>query len=367
MNQIQPQENETPRFLINLAYFLAFSSFLVGFWHAYLGLKGQMFFGSEYGAFLVAAVALAFVTATYGMLVRGKIFFIFPYLLAAIAMMIFNFNYFYPADFKEDLVREAATELKDSLNSYSVKFNLNTTSEALKDIQTIEKEADNLYLEIKYREGRGPVAKKHLADINNILAKYNSVVTLSEGMGTREQEADDFKLKIDREIRDIYLKESNAKQAAELIKLDSAFDALKESSIQTLQKIETDTTKINLKEVKKNIENNPQNISKIIDIASSANSLIKNHNELKKSENSNFKALDALSTDIKNLGEIHHTLPSMWLKLNGKNELHKIGTIKNILLVMFFDIAIPLVMFLILYNNSIKQKKKSTGPVPVPV
>jgi len=339
----------------------------VGFWHAYLGLKAIKFFETEYGALLVAAVALAFVTATYGMLVRGRIWFIFPYLLAATAMMIFNFNFFYPSDFKEDLVREAATELKDSLNSYKERFSLDIDVKALIDIADLETYAKSLDTEVRNREGRGRVAEEQLSRINKILAKYGKEpIILSKG-GSKAQEADDFKENIDRVINDILLQSTGAKKAKELSRLDSAFSRLKDSSITVLQKIETDTTKINIKQVKNNIENNPQNIAKIIHIATSANSLIKGHNEIKKSEDSNFKGLNALSTDIKNIGEIHHTLPSAWLKLKGKNESHKIGTIKNILLVMFFDLAIPLVMFFMLYNNSIKQKKRIKGPIPVPV
>lgn len=365
--QNQHEENETPRFLIILAYFLAFASFLVGFWHAYLGLKAIKFFETEYGALLVAAVALAFVTATYGMLVRGRILFIFPYLLAATAMMIFNFNFFYPSDFKEDLVREAATELKDSLNSYSVRFNIDIEDTVLNDIRTLKRKAEDLYNEIRYRNGRGEVANDHLSLINNILLKYDmDPIKLSEG-GPKDEEAEDFKKVIDPAINQLYLKSTGAKKAQELYELDTAFLGLKNRSIPILQIIETDTTKINIKQVKNNIENNPRNIAEIIRIATKANSHIKSYNEIKKSEDSNFKGLDALSTDIKNIGEIHHTLPSAWLKLNGKNESHKIGTIKNILLVMFFDLAIPLVMFFMLYNNSIKQKKRIKGPIPVPV
>jgi len=370
IDQHTKKDEGTPRFLIVLAYFLAIGSFLVGFWHAYLGLKGQMFFGSEYGALLIAATALAFVSATYGMLIRGKLGFLFPYLLASIAMMIFNINYFYPADFKEDLVKEAATELKDSLNSYTAIFNSSLQGAGSKsNLAELQELKINIYNEIKNRAGRGSVVENLLARFNSIIGTKGIPPTIMSRIGAlNTKEAEDMDKVLLGKIRLYTLKSVGTREdiAQKIIFQDSLFQSLKENSLKKLEKIETDTTKINISDVKRNIENNPKNIAIIIDIATKANTIIKGFNETKKMSQEGFRPINSLNTEIKSLGEIQHTLPSIYSKLNGDNPSHKVGTIKNILLVIFFDLAIPLVMFFILNNTKTTKKKSGTDPKKIP-
>ncbi|HLO54369.1 MAG TPA: hypothetical protein VK169_08780 [Saprospiraceae bacterium] len=335
------------------AYFLSFCAFIVGFWHAHLGLKNQHFFGSEYGSLVIAGMILVFILISYYLAVSGRKVAVFFYLIGAFTLIIYNLNYFYPYDFKEDLVKEDAGILKDTIQVYTSRAASITSikSEAEKDYRNLEQLKEQIYSEIKNQGGTERIARGKIADFNAITRKYGiqEVKPSLISVKSHEEQANlvDAELKSALQNFIVINNSEGVTDAKAKIELEVQLKQLQSKYTPVLEYILIDTTKIDISNDKKNIENNPKNIAQIAKIISEINSVTKSVNEIyrTKGEKEPFSTLEASITE---LGSIGHTLPSIKQhSVNGTKE-QKVGTWKNILLVIFLDLIVPLAIYVLI-------------------
>ncbi len=327
------------------AYLLSLGTFIVGFWHAHLGLKNQHFFGSENGSLVIAAIILILILISYYFAVSGRKVALFFYLICAFALIVFNLNYFYPYDFKEDLVKEEAGILKDTLISYSTRAQaiIGVESDVVDDYIDLKDLEKQLISEVRDQNGFKANARAVLSKFNDILANYkiNAINPSLAGVNEPTEQARILQGYITSSIESFIAKnlvnsEINLDVAERLFKAKEDLKSLEIKYIPELEFIQRDTTKIDISNDKKNIENNPKNIAKIAKIVSEVNSTTKPINDIN-TGSADFPKLEATITE---LGSVGHTLPSIVQHIKNGTKEQKVGTWKNILLVIFLDLII---------------------------
>lgn len=345
--------NKIPPFVKSGLFLLSLGTFIVGFWHANLGLKNQHFFGSEYGSLIIAGLIVGLLLASYYFAINGMKLALVIYLFCACVLIVYNLNYFYPSDFKEALVREDAGILKDSLQSYSERGQSLTSikSEAEKDYNNLVQLRKAISNEIEKMGGAKDIARSKIAEFNSVTARYNIQPVNPSLIGVT-----DFKVQaelVDDELETAlnnFIQVNNAEgvsDAKSKIELATQLSELKSKYTSVLEFIQTDTTKINISDDKRNIENNPKNIAQIAKIVSEINSVTKSVNEIykKKNEKEPFTNLEATITQ---LGSVGHTLPSITNHIKSGTKEQKVGAWKNILLCLLFDLIIPFAVYIFL-------------------
>jgi hypothetical protein len=354
------EETKTPRLIKIGAVLLSLLVFTVGYWHTHLGLKNQHFFSSEYGSLFIAAIPLLLLLLSYFFIINGKknvlaIAFV-VYLICAFTFIICNLNYFYPYDFKEDLVREDAGALKDTLQSYATRATGMTglKSEAINDYLNLEQLKDQIHSEIADQHGYKDIARAKVADFNRITAKYgvkevNPSLANVTNFNEQARIVDEYLVGAMKNFIEKTLKNGdNIKDVKTKIIAENRLFALQEKYTPVLESIQRDTTKINISNDKKNIENNPKNIAIINAIISELNSVTKPVNEINKGKEP-FVALDA---SITKLGSVGHTLPSIVQHIKTGTKEQKVGTWKNIMICLLIDLLVPLAIYFFLREKS---------------
>jgi hypothetical protein len=339
----------------------------VGFWHAHLGLKNQYFFGSEYGSLVIAGIILLLLLLCYYFAIKGNKTALVFYLICAFSFITFNLNYFYPYDFKEDLVREDAGILKDNLQSYATRAQdiAGMKPEVVTDYLNLIDLKEHIISEVKEQHGYKQRALGEVQKFNAILAKYklSPIDPTLAGVTNYDEQArilDERYLMpalksfstatlIKGEPMDIALIKMNAKDSLQ---------ALQERYTPVLEFIQRDTTKIDISNDKKNIENNPKNIAQIATIASKINSVTKPVNEIYKNigEQEPFVTLEA---PITKLGSVGHTMPSIVQHIKSGTKEQKVGAWKNIFICLLIDLLVPLAIYTLIRKREDDEHKES--------
>lgn len=342
---------KTPPIVRSLMFLTSLLVFIVGFWHAHLGLKNQNFFGSEYGSLFIALIIVALLLLSYYFAINGKKIALLGYLICATVLIVYNLNYFYPYDFKEDLVREDAAILKDSLQSYSRRCESITSikSEAEKDYRNLTQLKEQIYNEIKDMGGAKSIARGKIAEFNNIVAKYGvkEVKPSLIGVTDFEKQADLVDVELKSALTN-FVEVNNAEGVSDAkakIDLSEQLTQLKSKYTPVLEFIQRDTTKIDISNDKKNIENNPKNIAKIADIVSQINTVTKSVNEIYRNKNEK-EPFTTLEATITKLGTVGHTIPSITHHIKHGTKEQKVGAWKNLLLCLFLDLIVPFFIYL---------------------
>lgn len=355
-------ERKIPTYIKIAAILLSLAAFIVGFWHAHLGLKNQYFFGSEHGSLLIAGIILLlllicyFFTIDFFSKTKGKAALIF-YLICAFVFITFNLNYFYPFDFKEDLVREDAASLKDTLQLFAARSESLTSikSVAEKDYGNLVQLRDQIFSEIKNMGGAKSIARGKIADFNRITSKYGIKEVKPSLIGVT-----DFSKQaqlVDKELESAlenFIEVNNTEgvtDARAKIELAAQLKELQSKYTPVLEFIQTDTTKINISNDKKNIENNPKNIAEMAKIVSEINSVTKPVNEIYRNKQTK-EPFARLEATITKLGSVGHTMPSITFHLKHGTKEQKVGTWKNIFICFLIDLIVPLVVFILIHRRN---------------
>lgn len=352
---------KTSPFIILICKLVSISAFFIGFWHAHLGLRNQLFFGSEYGSLIIAGFILAIVFISYYFLIKGQKIAIIFYLIGALCFIVYNLNYFYTFDFKEELVKEEAAFLKDTLQSYSTRGQSITSikTDAEKDYRNLEQLKEQIYSEIKDMGGAKSIARGKIAEFNSITTRYGikEVKPSLIGVSDFAIQADLVNKELESALKNFIEvnNEEGVTDAKAKIELATQLSALQSKYTPELEFIQTDTTKIDVSNDKRNIENNPKNIAKIAKIVSEINSVTKSVNEIYRNKNTKepFANLEATITKI---GSVGYTLPSISSHISNGTREQKVSIWKNIGLCLLFDLIGPLVIYLFI-------KRKETDNV----
>jgi hypothetical protein len=299
----------------------------------------------------------------YYAIVGRKIAILF-YIICAFSLIVFNLNYFYPYDFKEDLVKEDAIALKDSLISFSTRSEslIEMEPKALKDDVKLRNLKNDVLSEVRNQGGYSTNAKSKVSQINTILQQYQ-IPIINPSMAKVNSDkikGDILEQEINDKIKSFRLKTSAQGTNLEIFdaysKCKNELASLKEKYVPILEFIINDTTKIDISNDKKNIENNPENIAKISQIVSEINSATKPVNEIKK-DDSPFAVLEATITK---LGSIGHTLPSIVKHIRKGTKEQKVGAWKNILICLLIDLIVPIAIYVMVRRKD-NDKENDTG------
>lgn len=333
------------------AWLLSLIVFAVGFWHTHLGLKEMKPFGSEWGGLAIAGIVLLLILITYWFAVNGEKKAIFFYILGGVIFFICNVNYFYPAYLGRQLVKEEATALNDTLQSYANRAKTlqndagfgNNSSELI-DYENLKLKKKKTVEEIKNFAGWGPESSKSLQEFNEISSKYGFPIQKYSNAGSmsRNELSTIYDSYLDGTIQKVLeslminSKDGGVQNALSFIKGVSELDSL-QINYTTLLKdsIISDNSDIKLEEVKYH----PQ-IILLQRIVTGINQAISKINNASKKESYKFNQLE--ESPSRTLGRIANTFKSV------KERFNKVDTWAILILCLFIDLIVPLAIYLLL-------------------
>jgi hypothetical protein len=356
-NQTNRESNisvKTPGWIQLLGWLISLSAFIIGFWHAHLGLKQFGFLSSEYGSFVIAGLILMVLIVAYNRAMIGVKSAIYFYLLCALFMFIFNLNSFYPTYLGEKLIKEDASSMKDTLTKYSASLNkisgtnnpiiLNTKNK----LQQIE---ESLLNEIQGTgiDAFGPKAQGFLNEFNKIIGGENKLSSGSESVNGKDLIASKkrWRIKLDKAINDWVLQNSlgNLKGSTEIITSAYKLDSIQKVYSPLLEEIMTDTSVIEL--------SNPSKLKQVVImgqaasqfdiIGKSVNVFLEKNSQLPKL---NDEINQVAFPPAKELGRFAHTISSI------KQRINKIDTWGIIILCLFIDFIVPLAIYFMIRGNN---------------
>ena len=329
------KKKETPRFIFLGAWLLSFIVFLVGFWHAHLGLKEMRPFNSELGSLAIAAIILLLMLLTYYFAVAGRKLALGFYVICGFFFFIFNLNYFYPSYLGRELVKEEAIALNDTLQAYASQMDYGTELvQTVSDLYTLKK---NLLDEIAGQAGFGPRAKDYLNQFNKITGgSLKPNVTVGGSDAERTQIAARYSEILDSEIQNFVIKQMAQKGEGNGMNLYlgmQELNKLKAEYSPKLEEIIKDDSPVLLDEVKTHpqIRLMQEVVTRIDNATTQINEAI---------QKPVFPTLGEAKT--RNLGRIAHTLSSVGERIG------KLDTWGILLICLFIDLLVPLALYFLL-------------------
>jgi hypothetical protein len=169
--------NKLPAIVFPIVLVVSIVCYAIAFWHTAMGLSSYEIMNFKYGGFLVAFILTACMGLFIYLAARGRILFIFGYLITATICFICNFNAFYPHDMADKLIREELKQQQDDMVALSVAIEKNY-SEPMKHIKDVEAKMEELHQQLK-QYGFGEQARKVLAEIGNLLRTTISELPVS--------------------------------------------------------------------------------------------------------------------------------------------------------------------------------------------
>jgi hypothetical protein len=332
--------------------------FAIGFWHTHLGLKEMKPFGSEWGSLAIAGILLLPILITYWYAVNGKKMALIFYVFYGAIFFVCNLNYFYPSYLSRKLVREEATALNDTLQSYTNKskrllsvIGFNDIEDGiLRDYTNMEEYKKSIVDEIK-KNGQGSKAAVYLTKFNEIVTrnKIPTIVTTSFTNLSNKDLAQYYEGMCNGRMR-AFIENNTARgpsvsYAYNFILGINLFDSL--NRIYTpilLDSIIPDNSEIKLEDV----QTHPQIIilQKLVTGINDATSKI---NNATKSDSFKFQAIE--EPQSRNLGRIAFTFQSI------KDRNTKVETWVIIFLCLFVNLILPLTIYPILLKKELTLNK----------
>lgn len=333
------------------AWLLSFIAFIVGFWHAHLGLKSFNLFNSEYGSLAVAGIVLLLILLSYNLAVNGKKSALYFYIFGGLLFFVFNLNYFYPSYLSDKLVKEEAKSLNDSLQSYSNSISKFKDPKIVNNYLNLIELKGKILSEIKYQNGFGIQAKKYLQNFNNILVeaetdakgKESVKITPSYAIGNTQEERDFMYAEMEKQLdRAIALYDAKSVTSGEAQNATNLYEGIQE--INELRNIYTpklidimkDDFKVNLDSVKSN-----PHVVTLKTLSTEINNAI---DKINNAEDKNIKKnkFARVESQSENIGKFEHTIASV------KERINKIDTWGIIFLCLFIDLLVPLFIYLMI-------------------
>jgi len=349
--------------IINLAaWVLTLFVFAVGFWHTHLGLKEMKPFGSEWGGLVIAGIVLLLTLITYWFAVNGKKMALIFYVLCGVVFFVCNLNYFYPAYLARQLVKEEATALNDTLQSYANRAKSlqndagfgNKTKE-LTDYENLKILQKKIVEEIRDFEGWGIKSSSALNDFNSISKQYGFPIEQYSNAGTMTRDKlsriyDNYLEGINQKILEVLMinsKDGGVQNALSFIKGVAELDSLQKNySILLKDSIIPDNSDIRLEEVK----GHPQ-INILQRLVTGINEASSKINSATKPNSYKFQVLE--ESPSRTLGRIANTFKSV------NNRISQTDTWAIIILCLFIDLAVPLAIYLLLRKKENEPENKS--------
>jgi len=343
--------------------------FAVGFWHTHLGLKEMRPFGTEFGSIAIAAIVLLLLLITYYFAVSGNKTALIFYIFCGLFFFTFNMNYFYPSYLARKLVREDASTLNDTLQSYSNKskrllttIGFSDNDNSLRDYNTLELLKNSVVDEVRGLGGVGERTKGYLKKFNEIITNHNiPTVTLMGNASTKASDlANYYEGMMSGRMRTL-LENSTSEgsdigDAKNFIFGVAILDSLQRKYTPILKdSIIPDNSQIELEKIKDNTQ-----IITLQKLATGIDEACFKINEASKKRSNSKKNDFALVGEIKsqNLGRIAHTVSSV------KERINKIDTWAIIFICLFIDLLVPLAIYLLLERKDVKDDEttKILGP-----
>jgi hypothetical protein len=346
------------------AWLLSLIVFAVGFWHTHLGLQEMRPFGSEYGSLAIAAIVLLLLLITYYFAVVGNKIALAFYVFCGLFFFVFNMNYFYPSYLARKLVREEASCLYDTLQTYSSKSKRLLKNfgfkedDSFSDFSKLKDLKDRIVTEIR-KSGPGPNTRAYFAQFNKIISSDRYKIDPLQFMGeegTKDKNdlANIYDGMCQRALQTLLQRKTASGgelgDAENFLLGVATFDSLQKKYTPLLKDtIIPDNSEILLEEVKQNKDIiSLQKLASSMDEASMRiNEASKKRNKLKKDE---FTLIG--ETKSQNLGRIAHTVASV------KERIDKVDTWSIIFICLFIDLLVPLAIYLLLRKKEDSSDKK---------
>jgi len=347
---MSPQKQKIPPIVKLLAALVSLIAFAVGFWHAHLGLKEMRPFESDYGSLFIAAIILLVLLISYFFAVTGRKIALLFYLVCAMFFIVFNLNFFYPSYLGRQLVKEEATAVNDTLQHFANKYIAGLKTNEFNDYQNLENLQKQLIAEISLQIGFGPKARNLLEQFNTILGKYH-VAKINEpsfaGIRTPQQQADIMNPLLEKAIENFLKSNINVKDVDEFLAGKDSLKQLQSQYTPILKEIIADDSRVSLESVKTHPQINA--MQKLLTSLYAATNKINEATKIKifPEPNEQNKLNEAKT---RNLGRIAHTLSSIWERKN------HIDTWAMILLVLFIDLFVPLVVYILIREKDGEKK-----------
>jgi hypothetical protein len=342
------------------SWLLALFVFAVGFWHTHLGLKEMKPFGTEWGGLIIASIILLLLLITYWFAVNGKKMALVFYIMCGTIFFICNLNYFYPSYLSRQLVKEEATSLYDTLQSYSNKAQALQKTSGFKagkdfdDYQRLIQLKNYVVTEVRDLGGFYSNAQRNLDEFNKIMKSHGSNgIQLSSDNRDKAKLARFYEGHMNTEIQDLLTSLANKggqlADAANFVEGIHLLDSIQKKYTPILKdSIIPDNSDIKLEDVKTNKQIN--SLQKLVTELNEATSKIN-----KSSRKIAFQPLDESQT--RNLGRIAHTFKSI------KNRIKLVDTWAIIILCLFIDLVVPLAIYLLLRKTG-EEPEVSTSKGP---
>ncbi|MEP0264270.1 hypothetical protein [Dokdonia sp.] len=328
------------------AWLLSLITFAVGFWHSHLGLKKMNVFDSEYGSIAIASIILLVILISYNIAINGNKSAFYFYVIGALFLFIFNLNYFYPSYLARQLVKEEATKLNDTLQSYANQLSKYENQELVKDYVNLKLLKTKILDEIKYQNGFGIQAKSYLKQFNDLINKNitnptdKNIISPSFKVGNTDEDREKIYIFLEKQINEA-LTAFDTKNTADgknenAITLYEGIKDLNEIQIlytPKLKEIKNDNSEIKLDSIETHLQ--IKTLSDLISEVDNASDKINNAHD----EEIYAKLNEAKS---RNIGKFEHTISSI------KERIGKIDTWGIIILCLFLDLLIPLFIYLMI-------------------
>lgn len=203
-------------------------SFIIGFWHTFLGLREFRIISSENGGLLVAFLIFMVMMLSYIVAINGRKNSLIIYFICACLYFVFNLNSFYPSYLGNTLLKEETKAIIDSINIYKSKLDkivgVNNLA-SYQIIQNLNNHSENIITEIKNRGGFGPYATDELSKFNS-LAKSNITPErkIEKDSSKRNLLVIDYKKRLDKAIQDYTIKSMSGSQRDAIIYVKALHD-----------------------------------------------------------------------------------------------------------------------------------------------
>lgn len=318
------------------AWLLSLIVFAVGFWHTHLGIKEMRPFDSEYGSIAIAGIVLLLLLITYWFAVNGRKMALIFYVICGLFFFICNLNYFYPAYMGRTLIKEEASALKDTIDSYSKINTFSNTAYAKND--KLSEYQNEIKTQIENDGGFGEVARKYLNKFNAIAGTQ---IDPPNNLNLSEEQKSNFLKRLDEETKKWQIRNAGdgLADAASLVEGKMELESLRKTVFPLLEKICLDDEIFVLDSIKYH--------PKVILIKKTVqriNSAVIKMNKGNKKEI--LKELDKKKYPrADKLGEIQNTFITIGERIN------QISTWAILILCLFIDLLVPLAIYLLLKKD----------------
>lgn len=332
------------------AWLLSLIAFIVGFWHAHLGLKEMRPFDSPYGSLLIASIVLLLILISYSIAISGRKIAIVFYVIGAFVFFIFNLNYFYPSYLGRKLINEETNLINEKLTSQKNKLNSISQikeSEYINILNNLIEIKENILTEIAFRGGFGSYANKELEKFKEL--------TGSKLSGERMITKDPIKLQYlydewDKKLEDAILNyiattiSGDDKNKLEIVYADRDLSEFYERYNPILDSIANEDKRIAIDSLEFDTYIPSQQIKTLKIVVDKINQTdIRVNTALNKEDLPPIFSKDYPKS--KHIGKFEHTIDSI------RERINKIDTWGIIFICLFIDLLVPLFIYLMIRRN----------------